>query len=257
MAGLDQQLFRAQPPANEVVEQHSRRHTAITAGDGARLIVSIPEQHREFDPHDTRESYERIAARYAEEIAGELANKPFDQQFLNDFAAAVGGGRIVELGCGPGQVSGYLATRGARVSGLDLSAQMIDQARLLFPELTFQVGDMLSLPYEDGSLAGTASFYSIVHFDESQTQRALNEMARVLARGGRAALAFHIGTGVIHRDEWFGEPVNVDFSFHEPAVVSAQLEAAGLTVASIHERNPYPPPIEFQTRRCYIVAVKP
>lgn len=115
---------------------------------------------------------------------------------------------------------------------------------------------MLNLPFSEASLAGVVSFYSIVHFDWEQTERALGEMARVLAPDGRAALAFHIGTDVVHRDEWFGEPVNVDFSFHDPQTVARQLAAAGLVLESSEERDPYPPPIEFQSRRCYIVAVK-
>jgi ubiquinone/menaquinone biosynthesis C-methylase UbiE len=161
---------------------------------------------------------------------------------------------LVELGCGPGHVSGYLASRGVKVAGLDLSAAMVEQAERLFPAIHFQVGDMLALPFDDASLGGVVSFYSIVHFDEPQTEQAFVEMARVVQPGGIAAVAFHIGTDVVHRDEWFGEHVSVDFSFHEPAVVRAQLEAVGFDIESLQERDPYPPPIEFQTRRCYIVA---
>jgi ubiquinone/menaquinone biosynthesis C-methylase UbiE len=133
---------------------------------------------------------------------------------------------------------------------------MVEQARRLFPALEFQVGDMLALPFESGSLAGAVSFYSIVHFDDPLTVRAFAEMARVLQPGGHLALAFHVGSDVVHRDEWFGEPVSVDFSSHDPRVVIGQLEAAGFAIASHQERDPYPPPVEFQSHRCYIIAVK-
>jgi ubiquinone/menaquinone biosynthesis C-methylase UbiE len=198
-----------------------------------------------------------VARHYADEIAGELAGKPFDRDFLDRFALLVGDGPVVELGCGPGHVAGYLASRGANVSGLDLSPAMVEQAHRLFPALTFQVGDMLALPFEDKSLAGVVSFYSIVHFDEPQTQRAFHEMARVLRPTGLAAIAFHVGRDVIHRDEWFGEEVSVDFSSHDPDVVRVQLEQAGLTIVELTERDPYPPAVEFQSRRCYIVARRP
>ena len=197
-----------------------------------------------------------MARHYAEAIAGELGSKPFDREFLDRFAKRVGKGQMVELGCGPGHVSEFLAGRGANVSGLDLSSSMVDQARELFPQLVFRVGDMLALPFEDGYLDAVVSFYSIVHFEEQQTERAFAEMARVLRGGGLAALAFHVGTDVIHRDEWFGERVSVDFSFHDPEIVKRQLEAAGLLVESSQQRDPYPPPVEFQSRRCYILAVK-
>lgn len=197
-----------------------------------------------------------MARHYAEAIAGELGSKPFDREFLDRFAKRVGKGHIVELGCGPGHVAAFLAGRGASVSGLDLSSSMVDEARELFPEISFKVGDMLALPYKDATLDALVSFYSIVHFNEPQTEQAFAEMCRVLRPGGLVALAFHIGTDVIHRDEWFGERVDVDFSFHDPATVRRQLEAAGFHVDSSLERDPYPPPVEFQTRRCYIVAVK-
>ena len=202
----------------------------------------------------TRTSYDRVARHYADEIAGELAGKPFDRDFLDRFAERVGTGRMVELGCGPGHVAAYLASRGANVSGLDLSPQMVAQAKRLSPGLDFVVGDMLALPFADASLAGVVSFYSIVHFDAAQLQRAFGEMARVLVPQGLAALAFHVGRDTVHRDEWFGEPVNIDFSSHEPDVVVGQLADAGLVVDSRQERDPYPPAVEFQSRRCYIVA---
>ena len=205
-----------------------------------------------MDP--TRTSYDRVARHYADEIAGELAGKPFDRDFLDRFAERVGTGRMVELGCGPGHVAAYLASRGANVSGLDLSPQMVAQAKRLSPGLDFVVGDMLALPFADASLAGVVSFYSIVHFDAAQLQRAFGEMARVLVPQGLAALAFHVGRDTVHRDEWFGEPVNIDFSSHEPDVVVGQLADAGLVVDSRQERDPYPPAVEFQSRRCYIVA---
>jgi len=202
----------------------------------------------------TRTSYDRVARHYAGAIAGELASKPFDRDFLDRFAERVGSGRVVELGCGPGHVAAYLASRGANVSGLDLSPQMVAQAKRLSPGLDFVVGDMLALPFADASLAGVVSFYSIVHFDAAQLQRAFGEMARVLVPQGLAALAFHVGRDTVHRDEWFGEPVNIDFSSHEPDVVVGQLADAGLVVDSRQERDPYPPAVEFQSRRCYIVA---
>jgi ubiquinone/menaquinone biosynthesis C-methylase UbiE len=115
---------------------------------------------------------------------------------------------------------------------------------------------MLALPFADGSLAGTVSFYSIVHFDDAQLSKALAEMARVLRSGGLGALAFHIGDETLHRDEWWEQPVNVDFRFFEPDHVVDLLVRAGFQIQSRQERDPYPPDVEFQSRRAYIVAAR-
>lgn len=208
-----------------------------------------------FDRDDTRQSYDRVARRYAEEIAGELANKPFDRAFLDRFADSVRGkGRVVELGCGPAHVAAYLAERGVDVSGLDLSPAMVAEAKRLFPGLDVIAGDMLDLPFENGTLSATIAFYSIIHFDDAQLSGAFAEMARVLVPGGLAAFAFHVGDEVLHREDWWGEPVSVDFRFLKPDHVSTLLEEAGLSVTSAEERPPYAPGIEFQSRRAYLIA---
>ena len=80
--------------------------------------------------HAIRESYDRIADDYAREIFGELQHKPFDRQLLDRFAAKTAGrGQVCDMGCGPGQVARYLRGAGAEVFGLDLSSQMVKQAR--------------------------------------------------------------------------------------------------------------------------------
>lgn len=163
-------------------------------------------------------------------------------------------GPVVELGCGPGHVSGYLSARGVDISGLDLSPEMVTEAKRLFPRLEFVVGDMLDLPYADRSLTGLVAFYSIIHFDDAQLLQAFREMARVLRPWGVVALAFHIGDEIVHRQEWWDTPVDVDFRFLQPAHVTRLLREAGIVdVISMVERDPLPE-VEFQSRRAYMVV---
>lgn len=209
----------------------------------------------QFRKDDTRETYDRVAGRYAKEIATELENKPFDREFLDRLAKSLAGqGRVVEVGCGPAHVAAYLAERGLEVSGLDLSPQMVVEARRLFPTLEVEVGDMLGMPFVDGSLAGVVAFYSIIHFDDGQLSQAFSEMARVLKVGGFVALAFHVGDEVVHRDEWWDLPVALDARFLRTEHVTTLLGTAGLELISADERAPYAPEVEYQSRRAYVVA---
>jgi SAM-dependent methyltransferase len=215
-------------------------------------------KNAEFRPDDTRQSYDRVAREYADHIATELQAKPFDRDFLDQFAEAVRElGAVVELGSGPAHVSAYLAERGVRISGLDLSPAMVAEAHRLFPGLDVVVGDMLDLPFDDGSLGGVIAFYSIVHFHDGQLALAFSEMARVLAPGGLAAFAFHIGDEVLHRDEWWTHPVTLDFRMLPTEHVVALLRDAGLDVTTTTERGPYHPDVEYQSRRAYLVARRP
>jgi SAM-dependent methyltransferase len=211
-----------------------------------------------FRPEDTRATYDTVARRYADEIASELDSKPFDREFLDRFAERLAGkGHVVELGAGPGHVAAYLATRGVDVSALDLSSAMVDEAKRLFPGLQAVVGDMLDLPYVNGSLAGVVASYSIIHFSDEQLEQAFKEMARVLRTGGYVALAFHVGDETVHREQWWDMPVVLDSRFLPVDLVTRLLAKAGLEVISSEEREPYAPEVEYQSRRAYIVAREP
>jgi SAM-dependent methyltransferase len=161
----------------------------------------------------------------------------------------------VELGSGPAHVSAYLKERGVDITGLDLSPQMVEQAKRLFPGLDVVVGNMLKLPFDDGSLAGLVAFYSIIHFDDEQLATAFNEMARVLDPGCPVALAFHIGDQVERLEQWWDMPVVIDFRYLDPAAIQRLLGKAGFEIESAVEREPYPD-VEYQSRRAYIVAHK-
>jgi len=208
-----------------------------------------------FQPEDTRSTYDTVARRYAEEITGELEDKPFDREFLDRFANLVKDrGRVVELGCGPAHVAAYLAMGGVDISGLDQSAGMVAQAKRMFPDLEVVVGDMLALPFGDAALGGMVAFYSIIHFDDGQLVTAFSEMARVLQDNGLVALAFHIGDEVVHNEQWWDMPVVLDSRYLPVELITGLLTGAGLEIVTSEERAPYAPEVEHQSRRAYIVA---
>jgi ubiquinone/menaquinone biosynthesis C-methylase UbiE len=134
---------------------------------------------------------------------------------------------------------------------------MVEQARLLNPGIDFREGNMLALDLPDASLAGIAAFYSIVNISEPSLPVVFQEMARVLKLGGLLLLAFHVGDEVLHPEELWGQPVSMDFFFFQPSSIRLRLEAAGLHVEEIIEREPYAPEVEHQSRRAYIFARKP
>jgi SAM-dependent methyltransferase len=143
------------------------------------------------------------------------------------------------------------------VFGLDLSAAMLEEARRLNPDIAFRQGNMLAPDVADASLAGIAAFYAIVHLPREVLAKVFREMARVLKPGGLLLLAFHIGDETLHRDEWLDRPVSLDFRFFSPQAIGRDLEAAGLMIEEVIEREPYAPEVEHQSRRAYIFALKP
>jgi SAM-dependent methyltransferase len=205
-----------------------------------------------------RQSYDQIADEYARRIFHELEGKPFDREILNRFARAVGGrGKICDMGCGPGHVTGYMESIGANVFGLDISPAMVEQARRLNPGIQFDIGNMLALDLPDGTVAGIVAFYAIVNVPKELLPTLFRQMFRVLQAGGLLLLAFHIGDDAAHYDELWGRSISMDFFYFQPAEIRVYLEAAGFAIDELVEREPYAPEVEHQSRRAYFWARKP
>jgi ubiquinone/menaquinone biosynthesis C-methylase UbiE len=206
-------------------------------------------------PDETARSYDTLAEQYAKKMLRELDAKPFDREALDRFSrSARPDGEIADLGCGPGQIGRYLADKGCQVVGLDISPAMIELARRSHPGIRFEHGDMLALPFRDASLAGIVAFYSIIHLPLETISAALLEMRRVLKPEGQLLLAFHIGANTLHLDTLWDFGIDIDFHFFMPGDVAARVRGAGMEVLEVLERDPYPDPIEAQTRRCYLLA---
>jgi SAM-dependent methyltransferase len=204
--------------------------------------------------HDrVRRSYDAVATEYLSHFHDELAGKPLDRALLSALVEeSRPGGSIADIGCGPGHVTGWLADQGAHAVGIDLSPQMVATARQARPALDFRVGDLLDLPASNGEFTAVAALYSIIHLAPGDLPDALAEIGRVLVPAGRLLVAFHVGTEVRHRDEWWGQGIDLDFRFYPTETVTDALEAAGFTVEARLERVHYPD--EVDTRRCYLWA---
>lgn len=202
-------------------------------------------------------AYDALAREYAAKFSDEHGKKPKDREVLARFAQRIGDAAPVwDLGCGPGQTTRYLKDLGVAVSGLDLSQGMVEQAKLLHPDIRFQKGDMLNLAFEDSSVAGAVAFYAIVHLSPDDVQAAFREVFRVLRPGGLFLLTYHAGAGTLHLDEFLGKKVDVDFMFFTTRFISRCLEGCGFERIETIEREPYPG-VEYESRRAYVFAVKP
>jgi SAM-dependent methyltransferase len=201
-----------------------------------------------------RACYDAVAHEYADRFAGELAHKPLDRELLERFASEVRGrGKVYDLGCGPGQTTAFLHGRSVDVSGVYLSPVLLREAGQHHPGVEFVPGDMLALACIDAFLAGVIAFYSILHFSPADRRRALAEMHRALQPGGRLLLAFHLGEGAIHVEEFLGRPMALDFLLFTAQGITDELVQAGFEAVEAIERDPYPN-VEYPSRRAYLFA---
>ncbi len=188
---------------------------------------------------DTRTFYDTVAEDYAEHFRDPLAGMPLERALLAAFAEEVGpGGRVADLGCGPGEVTAHLAALGLDALGLDLSASMLAVARRDHPGLRFEQGSMLDLPFPDGSLAGALSWYSSIHTPDERLPDLFAELYRVLAPGGQLLVAFQVGRDSLRLERPWDHAVTLDFRRRLPEDVARLLADAGFRFASRTVREP-------------------
>jgi len=181
---------------------------------------------------ELRAAHDVLAEFYAERLAGELARMPIERAVLGLFcdltlAAGLGAG-VGDIGCGTGRLEPYLAARGLRPRGFDLSAEMIRVARRDHSGFDFAVADLRELPIGDASLAGVVCWYSLMYLAPSDRPAAFSELARVVKAGGYLVTAFKAGDNQLRRGgRSVGLGVEFDVYWLAPEEMQRQVIDAG------------------------------
>lgn len=187
-------------------------------------------------------TYDVVAGDYAAHFPGTEPEDPLELAVIDHFVARLGASpTVLDAGCGTGRMSRYLADRGCRVSGLDLSPGMLSMARRDHPDLVFAVGSILSLPHADDSFDALFYWYSVIHSPDDLQPHILAEAVRVLRPGGHVLLAFQVGAGsrdVATSYRALGHDVALTRHHRTVARMVELLVDAGLEVVTQVERGP-------------------
>ena len=122
----------------------------------------------------TADAYAAFMGRYSEPLAGQFAA----------LAGVRAGHRVLDVGCGPGALTGALVERAGSdaVSAIDPSPPFVESVRARFPGVDARAGVAEQLPFPDGTFDVTLAAL-VVHF-MTDPVAGLAEMRRVTRPGG-------------------------------------------------------------------------
>ena len=136
-----------------------------------------------------REQFRIQSSRFEQSIGGQ-GNRAIGPWII-DTLGLIGSETVLDVATGTGLLARDLSPYVSHVTGIDVTPEMIAQARQIaaasgFANLTFDEGDATSLPYADDSFDLVISRIAIHHFDDPEVE--LGEMRRVCKPNGRVTI---------------------------------------------------------------------
>jgi demethylmenaquinone methyltransferase/2-methoxy-6-polyprenyl-1,4-benzoquinol methylase len=137
-------------------------------------------------PDAVRGMFDRIAPVY--DAMNRVMTAGLDRSWrrLTVEAVVQPGDRVLDACCGTGDLAIAAEREGGIVTGLDFSPRMLERARKKSETVTWIEGDLLALPFDDGSFDAATVGFGVRNV--ADLEAALAELHRVLRPGGRLAI---------------------------------------------------------------------
>jgi ubiquinone biosynthesis O-methyltransferase len=169
-----------------------------------------------------------------------------ERRLVLELAGDVAGRRILDVGCGDGELAVELGKRGAQVLGIDASGEMIAaakaRAKMHNTDIAFQVAEAEHLPFATGQFDLVTAITVLCFVDDAA--QVFQEIGRVLRPGGRLIIG-ELGrwsTWAAGRRlrAWLGSRLWRRGRFRTAQELSHLAEGAGLVVETVRGAIYYP-----------------
>lgn len=141
-----------------------------------------------------RSGYNKVAENYSSQ-RDQFKNDKYLERLVE---LLMPGSTILDIGCGSGvPIDKYLADKGFKVMGIDISEKQVGLAKNNVPEATYEVKDMSELREGDYQVDTVVSFYAIFHIPREQHQELFRKINSFLPKDGLVLVTMGAG-------EWEG-----------------------------------------------------
>jgi ubiquinone biosynthesis O-methyltransferase len=185
---------------------------------------------------------------YARWRASEIGatTERLERSLIREFVGDVSGRRVLDIGCGDGELAVELAKCGATMTGIDASTTMIDAARARAKkhnvDIDFQVAIAERLPFPAEQFDVVTAITILCFVEDAEP--VFREIARVLRPGGRFVIGelgkWSMWAAARRMRAWLGSPLWRRGLFWTASELRGFAEQAGLVVKNVRGAIYYP-----------------
>lgn len=184
---------------------------------------------------ETFNTWNKVARQYQDKFMDlELYNDSYD---LICTSVKKPHAKILEIGCGPGNISKYLLSKRPDFSilGIDIAPAMIELARINNPAARFAVSDSRNIDAIHEKFDGIVCGFVLPYLSQADTRKLIADCHHLLTEGGLLYLSFVEGDPAASGFRSAGSGGRCFFYFHHPDDIKTQLADNGFTVPEIYK----------------------
>ena len=179
-------------------------------------------------------TYDKCADAYAERFMNYPDYQKMMVLFRDKYIKA--GDAVLDIGCGPGNNAKIVSETEVTLMGIDLSAEMVEQAKTHVPTGFFRKGDMRRI-YETGPFDVVIASFCIVHLQAEEARSLFHRLAALLEPGGVLFLSFMVGKENGFETTRFSDGEEIFFVYHDTDQIKEWLAEVELKVVEHHDQD--------------------